>query len=54
MNVKLKLNDEIWKKLKVELGMGVGDVRRKGVGRGGGSYKMGCYEGIRKGGVKGV
>ena len=53
-NVNFKLNHEICKNLKLDFGMRLADVTTKGVGTGGGSYKIRSYEAITKGPVNGL
>ena len=53
-NVNFKLNHEICKNLKLDFGMRLADVTTKGVGTGGGTYKIRSYEAITKGPVNGL
>lgn len=53
-NVNFKLNHEICKNLKLDFGMRLADVTTKGVGTGGGTYKIRSYETITKGPVNGL
>ena len=53
-NVNFKLNHEICKNLKLDFGMRLADVTTKGVGTGGGTYKIRSYETISKGPVNGL
>ena len=53
-NVNFKLNHEICKNLKLDFGMRLADVTTKGVGTGGGTYKIRSYEAITKGPINGL
>lgn len=53
-NINFKLNHEICKNLKLDFGMRLADVTTKGVGTGGGTYKIRSYETITKGPVNGL
>ncbi len=53
-NINFKLNHEICKNVKLDFGMRLADVTTKGVGTGGGTYKIRSYETITKGPVNGL
>ena len=53
-NINFKLNHELYKNLKLDFGMRLADITTKGVGTGGGSYKIRSYEAITKGPVNGL
>ena len=53
-NINFKLNHEICKNVKLDFGMRLADVTTKGVGTGGGTYKIRSYEAITKGPVNGL
>lgn len=53
-NLNLKLNHQIAKNLKFDFGTRVSDTETKGVGTGGGTYKIRSYESLMKGPVNGL
>lgn len=54
VNLNAKLNHEIAKNLKFDFGVRFSDTETKGVGTGGGTYKIRSYEALMKGPVNGL
>lgn len=52
-NMNFKLNHEITKGVKLDFGARISDTETKGIGTGGGTYKIRSYEALTKGPVNG-
>jgi len=53
-NMNFKLQHELFKGLKMDFGIRLADTQTKGVGTGGGTYKIRSYDAIMKGPVNGL
>lgn len=53
-NMNFKLKHELYKNLNLDFGVRLSDTETKGVGTGGGSYKIRSYDAIMKGPVNGL
>lgn len=53
-NLNFKLNHELYKNLKLDFGARISDTETKGMGTGGGTYKIRSYDAIMKGPVNGL
>ncbi len=53
-NMNFKLKHEMYKNLNLDFGVRLSDTETKGVGTGGGSYKIRSYDAIMKGPVNGL
>lgn len=53
-NMNFKLQHELYKNLKLDLGIRLADSETRGVGTGGGKYKIRSYDAIMKGPVNGL
>lgn len=53
-NVNFKLKHELYKNLNLDFGVRLADTETKGVGTGGGTYKIRSYDAIMKGTVNGL
>ena len=53
-NMNFKLKHELYKNLNLDFGVRLADTETKGVGTGGGTYKIRSYDAIMKGSVNGL